>query len=151
MELRIDPIDHRILKELTEDGRISYLNLARKLKVSNTLVHQRIRKLSEKGILKKATFRINTWMLGYQTTAFTQIKISDAKIHREVEQELYKIPEIVECFNISGSFAIMVKILAKNNRHLRDILYEKIQNIEGVIDTNSIFSFETAFLRSLPE
>jgi len=49
--------------------------------------------------------------------------LTDAKHHRKVEMELEKIPEIVECANIAGRYALLVKIFAKNNRHLRDIIY----------------------------
>lgn len=149
-ENQIDAIDVRILEELTIDARVSFVKLAQKLKVSNTLIHQRVKKLKEIGILKKAIYQIDPWRLGYQTSAYTQIMLESAKQHREVEEELAKIPEIVECVNISGRYALLVKIYAKNNRHLRDIIYEKIHTIEGIEGTNSTFSFETAFVRTVP-
>ena len=89
-------------------------------------VKQRIKKLKEAGILKRATIQLDTWQLGYKTSAFTQIMLDNAKLHRQVERELEKIPEIVECVNIAGRYAILVKIYAMDNRHLRDIIYEKI-------------------------
>ena len=149
-ENQLDPIDLRILDELTSDARVSFVRLSRKLKVSNTLIHQRVRKLRDKGILEKATFQLDPWKLGYQTSAFTQIILVDSKVHREVEEALSKIPEIVECVNISGRYALLVNIYAKNNRHLRDIIYEKIHVIDGVEGTNTTIAFETAFKRSVP-
>ena len=149
-ENQIDAIDVRILEELTADARVSFVKLAQKLKVSNTLIHQRVKKLKEIGILKQAIYQIDPWRLGYQTSAYTQIMLESAKQHRAVEEELAKIPEIVECVNISGRYALLVKIYAKNNRHLRDIIYEKIHAIEAVEGTNSTFSFETAFVRTVP-
>jgi Lrp/AsnC family transcriptional regulator for asnA, asnC and gidA len=150
LENQFDPIDILILKELTKDARIPYVKLAQKLKVSNTLVHQRIKKFKESGVLKKAVYQLDELMLGYETSAYTQIILSNAKLHRVVEQELEKIPEIVECVNIAGRYALIVKIFAKNNRHLRDVVYEKIQPIEGVEGTNTIISFERAFVRNVP-
>jgi Lrp/AsnC family transcriptional regulator for asnA, asnC and gidA len=150
LENQLDPIDLLILDELTSDARIPLLQLSKKLKVSNTLVHQRIRKLKELGILKNPTYRLDSWKLGYQSSAYTQIMLVNAKLHRQVEKELGKIPEIVECVNIAGRYALLVKIYARNNRHLRDVIYEKIQPIEGVEGTNTIFIFETAFSRSMP-
>jgi len=147
---QLDPIDVRILNELTKDARIPLIQLAKNIKVSNTLVHQRIRKLKEAGILKKATFEFDPWLLGYQTSAYTQIILENSKHHRRVEEELEKIPEIVECVNIAGRYALMVKIYARNNRHLRDVVYEKIQPIEGIEGTNTTVSFETAFQRNVP-
>lgn len=147
---QLDATDIRIMKVLTEDARISFVDLSRKLKVSNTLIHQRIRKLKEAGILKNASYQIDAWKLGYQSSAWTHIMLTDSKFHRKVEEALSKIPEIVECVNIAGRYALLVKIYAMNNRHLRDIIYEKIQTIEGVEGTNTTMSFETAFSRNVP-
>lgn len=147
---KLDPFDLRIINELTVDARIPLIQLSKKLKVSNTLIHQRIKKLKEEGILKTASYQLDPWKLGYQTSAYTQIMLTDSKQHRIVEKELEKIPEIVECVNISGRYAVLVRIFAKNNRHLRDVIYGKILEIEGVEGTNTTISFETAFSRNVP-
>jgi len=149
-ENQLDAIDLRILNELTVDARIPYIQLAKKLKISNTLVHQRMKKLFEKGILNKAKYLINPWKLGYQTSAYTQIMLTDSKSMKSVEDKLSKISEIVECVNISGRYALLVKIFAKNNRHLRDIIYEKIHTIDEIEGTNTTIAFETAFSRNVP-
>jgi Lrp/AsnC family transcriptional regulator for asnA, asnC and gidA len=150
LDLKLDAFDKRIIEELTKDARVPLVQLAKKLKVSNTLVHQRIKKLKESGLLQSANYRLDAWKLGYKTAAYTQIMLTTAKELKNVEQILEKIPEIVECVNISGRYAIMVKIFAYNNRHLRDIIYEKIQPIEAVEGTNTTISFETAFSRNVP-
>ncbi len=150
MEIQLDAIDRRILEELTLDARIPYIQLAKKLKVSNTLIHQRVRRLQQMKLIDKATFPLDPWKLGYQTCAFVQIMLSNPKQHKLVEEELHKIPEIVECVNIAGRYALLAKIFAFNNRHLRDIVYERILQIEGVEGTNSTISFETAFTRNIP-
>ncbi len=118
--------------------------------MSNTLEHQRVRKLREAGILQQAVYLLNAWELGYQTSAFTQIMLKEAKHHRDVEKELEKIPEVVECVNIAGRYALLVKIFATDNRHLRDIIYEQILAIDGVEGTNTTIAFETAFTRAVP-
>jgi len=148
--VKLDPFDVRIVDELTKDARVPLIQLAKKLKVSNTLIHQRIKKLKEVGILKKASYSLDAWKLGYKTSAYTQIILTNSKHHRQVTEKLRKIPEIVECVNISGRYALMVRIFAYNNRHLRDIIYEKIQPIDGVEGTNTTISFETAFSRNVP-
>ncbi len=146
----LDAIDRRIIEKLTVNARLPISALAKELKVSNTLVHQRMRKLFEKKVLLKASFQIDPSRLGYQTAAYTQIKIDSYERRIEIEQEVSAIPEIVECVNISGEFALLVKIYAFNNRHLRDIIYDKIQTIQGVSNTNTIMAFETNFVRNVP-
>lgn len=149
-EIQLDAFDRRIILELTDDARIPYVQLAKRLKVSNTLIHQRIKKLKEAGILKNASFYLDPWKLGYQTSAYTHIMLENSNFHRNVESQLSEIPEIVECVNIAGRYAILVKIYAVNNRHLRNIIYEKIHPIKGVEGTNTTISFETAFRRNIP-
>lgn len=149
-ENQLDPIDVLIVNELTKDARVSFVQLAKRLRISNTLVHQRVRKMRESGVLEQATFRLDPLKLGYDTQAYTQIMLSDSKHHRRVERELSKIKEIVECVNIAGRYALLTRIYAKDNRHLRDIIYGKILSIEGVEGTNTTICFETAFSRTVP-
>ena len=147
---QFDPLDIEIMKELTQDARIPFSQLAQKLKVSNSLIHQRVKKLKEAGVLKGATYQISATQLGYETCGFVQIMVTHARHMQKIIEALEKIPEIVECVNIAGRYAIMVKVYAVNNRHLRDIVYERIQTIEGVEGTNTVFSFETPFIRGVP-
>ncbi len=150
IEYQLDPIDLRIIEELTVDARTSFVKLSKKLKVSNTLIHQRIKKLKEAKILNRATFLLDPREIGYETSAFTQLMLTNSQYHRQVEIALKEIPEIVECVNIAGRYAIMVRIFAKNNMHLRDVIYEKILPLKGVEGTNTTMVFETAFSRQLP-
>ena len=84
---------------MTLDARISFVQLAKKLSVSNTLIHQRVRKMKEAGIIENATFRIDPWKLGYETCAYTQIMLDNAKQHYRIESELEK----GSCFSFSIS------------------------------------------------
>lgn len=146
---QLDPMDIRILKELTLNARIPFIQLSKKLKVSNTLIHQRIKKLTDSGIIDHTTIQLDPLKIGYETSAYTQIMLNDSKFHRKVELALSKIPEIVECVNIAGRYALMVKIFAHSNRHLRDVIYEKIHTIDGVEGTNTTIAFETIFSRNV--
>lgn len=146
---QFDPLDIEIMTELTKDARIPFAQLAQQLKVSNSLIHQRVKKLKEAGVLKKAVFLVSPDQLGYETCAFVHIMITHARHMDDVIQGLRQIPEIVECVNIAGRYAIMVKVYAVNNYHLRDVVYEKIQPIEGVEGTNTVVSFETPFTRGV--
>lgn len=144
-----DALDRRILKELSINSRIVYSTLAESLKISNSLVHQRIKRLQESGVLVQPIYQLNPEMLGYQTAAYTQIMVANVRFLSDVVEKLEKIPEIVECANIAGRYAILVKLYAHSNTHLRDIIYERIQTIKGVESTNTTFLFETAFRRPI--
>ena len=135
---------------MTRDARVPFSRLAERLNVSNSLIHQRVRKLVDAGLLKEAVYQVDTEKLGYETSAYCQIMLKEGRALRAVVEQLKKIPEIVECVNIAGRYAIMVKLFTVNNSHLRDIVYDQIQTIEGVEGTNTVMSFETAFSRTVP-
>lgn len=149
LENNFDALDLRILSELSSNARIAFSQLAKELNVSNSLIHQRVKKLEEMNVLRKAVYLLDPEIIGYQSVAFTQIMVTHAQYIPKVIEVLRTIKEIVECVNIAGRYAIMVKIYAVTNRHLRDIIYEKIQTIEGVEGTNTLMSFETAFRRTV--
>lgn len=149
-ESQFDSLDLRIIEALSKNARIAYSKLAEDLNVSNSLIHQRVRKLRDAGLLKESVFKVDAQRLGYDTCAFCQIMLRNARYLRPVIQELRKIPEVVECVNIAGRYAIMVKLYAINNSHLRDIIYDRIQMIDGVEETNTVVSFETPFTRGIP-
>jgi Lrp/AsnC family transcriptional regulator, regulator for asnA, asnC and gidA len=147
---QFDPLDLDILEALTANARLPFAQLAQQLRVSNTLIHSRVRKLREAGVLGEAVYRLQPEAMGYETCAFTQIMLTHARFLYPVVRKLEKIPEIVECVNISGRYAIMVKIYASNNTHLRSVVYDHIQTIEGVEGTHTIVAFETPFSRGVP-
>lgn len=148
-ENKFDALDLRILRELSLNARIAFSNLATQLKVSNSLIHQRVKKLEESGVLQQPVYQLDAEVLGYHTSAYTQIMIENARLIQDITAKLLKIPEIVECTNIAGRYEMLVKIYARNNTHLRDVIYDKIQTIKGVEGTNTIFAFETEFRRPI--
>lgn len=150
LDNQLDATDRLIIRELIKDARQPFSQLAEKLGVSNSLVHQRVRKLQEVGVLSSATFRLQPDSLGYDTCAFVSIKLTEAKAMYGVVEALNQIPEVVECTNVAGRYAIMIKIYTINNSHLRDIVYDKIQSIDGVEETNTVVAFETNFIRDVP-
>lgn len=146
---QFDALDNRILKELSLNARIPFSTLADQLKVSNSLIHQRIKKLEESGVLTRPVYQLDAEILGYESAAFTQIMVENPRFIEEVIEALKAIPEVVECTNIAGRYALMVKLHARNNTHLRDVIYDHIQCIKGVEGTNTTISFETSFRRPI--
>ncbi len=149
LENQIDSTDLRILNALMEDGRIAYSALADEIGSSNTLVHQRVKKLKDQGILKKPVFLVSPVHAGYDTTAFVLIIVREANQITDVIAALKGIPEVVNCMSIMGRYDLMVRIYAVNNRHLQDIVHDKLQAIPGVEGTNTMVAFEVAFERQI--
>jgi Lrp/AsnC family transcriptional regulator for asnA, asnC and gidA len=146
---KLDEFDIKIIKELEKDGRIAYSTIATNLKISNTMVHQRINKLTEQGILAGIRPIINEKKVGYDWGAFTGITLNKDHDSDRVIEALKKIPEITECYYITGSYTLYIKMIAKNHEHMRKILYEQIDSIPGIAKTDSIIELGCAFKRNI--
>ncbi len=146
---QFDAIDKNILKALSQNARIAYSTLAKDLGISNTMVHQRVNKLKLTGVISQPTYQFNPEVLGFTTEAFTWVEISNPKYIDTVVGKLKKVPEIIECSNVTGKYALMLKIIAKDNNHLREVIYKKIHPLPGVSNTDTIISFETSFQKNI--
>ncbi len=145
----IDQYDINIIKELEKDGRTAYSTIASTLKISNTMVHQRINRLIEHGILTGIKPIINEKKVGYDWGAFTGITLNKDQDSNRVIEELKKIPEVTECYFITGSYTLYIKMIAKDHEHMRKLLYEKIDNIPGIAKTDSMIELGCAFKRNI--
>lgn len=144
----LDKFDIFIIQELEKDGRMAYSTIAANLKISNTMVHQRVNRLMEQGILLGIKPVLNEKKIGYDWGAFTGITLNKDQDSSRIIEELKKIPEITECYYISGLYTLYIKIIARNHEHMRKILYEKIDNIPGIAKTDSIMELGCAFKRN---
>lgn len=147
---QLDYINQQIVLALKADARKSYSKIAEELKISNSLVHQRIRKMKEEGVIQKADLILDEKKIGYSTKAYVGIRLKEARFASEVVEALNSVLEITECNYVSGKYAIFILIYAKDNDHLRAILYNKVHQIEGVAGTDSFICFSTNFDRSVP-
>lgn len=150
MNNQFDYIDQKILEKLQLDARKAFSKIAEELNISNSLVHQRVKKLTQEGILKNAAFILDEKKLGYKTKSYTGIKLKEAHYAKSVMLELNKIKEITECNYVSGNYAIFILIFAKDNEHLRELLYEKVHLINGVAGTDTFICFDTCFKKNVP-
>lgn len=145
----IDEFDLQILKYLDADGRMAYSAIATALGVSNTMIHQRINRLMEQGILTGIKPVLDEKRLGYDWGAFTGLSLGKDHDSSRIIAELKKIPEVTECYYITGNYTLYVKIIARNHEHMRQLLYEKIDNIPGIAKTDSLIELGCAFKRNI--
>jgi Lrp/AsnC family transcriptional regulator for asnA, asnC and gidA len=147
---QIDRLDKKILQLISKDARIPFLEVARECNVSGAAIHQRIQKLRNLGVIKGSEFLIDTYKIGYQTCAYIGIVLSDLKKFNHVVDELKKVPEIVECHYATGKYSMFIKIYAKDNRHLLQIILENLATIDGVEHTETFqISLDEIFKRQL--
>ena len=144
----LDSVDRQILKLISQDARIPFLEVARACNVSGAAIHQRVAKLTNLGIIKGSQFVIDPEKIGYETCAYMGLFLKDPENFDHVVEELKKIPEVVECHYTTGGFDMFIKIYAINNHHLLEIIHDKLQPL-GLSRSETIISFNAAIDRQL--
>jgi Lrp/AsnC family transcriptional regulator, regulator for asnA, asnC and gidA len=148
-DYQIDKTDLNILELLTEDAKRPYTEVARKVHVSPGTVHVRMHKLEEAGIIEKTTLRLNYARLGYDITAFIGIFLEKSAMYDQVMSQLKTIDEISNIHYTTGNYSMFVKIHCKDTNHLKSVLHDKIQHVEGIERTETMISLEESLDRSL--
>ncbi|MDE6279452.1 MAG: Lrp/AsnC ligand binding domain-containing protein [Paramuribaculum sp.] len=147
---KIDNLDRKILEIIMSNARIASKDIAAVCGVSRAAIHQRIQRLADLGVIVGSGYKVNPKMLGYSTCTFIGVNLERGAMYRNVVPELQKIPEIVDCHFTTGPYSILVKVFARDNEHLMDLLNNKIQNIVGVTGTETLISLDNSIHRELP-
>lgn len=145
----LDDLDRKILDMISKDARVPFLEVARECNVSGAAIHQRIQKLSKRGVIRGTQYELDPEMMGYETCAYIGLFLKDPSSFDHVVEELQKIPQVVECHYTTGGYDIFIKIYARNNHDLLTIIHDKLQPL-GLSRSETIISFHEAIHRQLP-
>lgn len=147
---KIDNLDKKILGIIVNNARIPSKEIAETCGVSRAAIHQRVQKLTDMGVITGSGYHVNPKALGYATCTYIGVKLEKGSMYRDVVPELEKIPEVVECHFTTGPYSMLIKLYARDNQHLMELLNDKIQMIHGVVDTETLISLEQSMNRSIP-
>ena len=146
---QLDQLDYKILSMISENPRVPFLEVARECGVSGAAIHQRVQRLMSVGIIRESDYLIDPNKIGFETCAYMGLYLQRPDQFEEVIDKLKKIPEVVECHYTTGQYDMFIKLYAKNNALLLDIIHDKLQPL-GLARTESIISFKEAFRQPLP-
>ena len=147
---KIDNLDRKILEIIMKNARIPSKDVAVVCGVSRAAIHQRIQRLSDMGVIVGSGYQVNPKMLGYATCTYVGVKLERGSMYRDVVPELEKIREVVECHFTTGPYTMLIKLYARDNQHLMELLNDKIQHIPGVNATETLISLEMSINREIP-
>ena len=147
---KIDKLDRKILKIVMQNARIPSKDVAVECGVSRAAIHQRIQRLIDLKVITGSGYNVNPKDLGFHTCTFIGVNLERGAMYRDVVPELEKIPEIVECHFTTGPYTMLVKLFARDNEHLMDLLNNKIQCIKGVTGTETLISLDHSIHRHIP-
>lgn len=147
---KIDTLDKHILEIISQNARIPFKDVAAECGVSRAAIHQRVQRMIDLNIIIGSGYHVNPKSLGYKTCTYIGVKLEKGSMYKDVVPEFEKIPEIVECHFTTGPYSMLVKLYAKDNEHLMDLLNNKIQEIKGVTETETLISLDQRFVREIP-
>lgn len=147
---KMDNLDRKILSILSENARLPFKDVAVECGVSRAAIHQRVQRLTEEGIVTGSGFNVNPKSLGYTTCTYVGITLERGNMYKSVVERLIHIPEVVECHFTTGQYTILLKLYAKDNEQLMDLLNNQLQSIPGVVTTETLISLEQSIKRKIP-
>ncbi|KAA3630930.1 MAG: winged helix-turn-helix transcriptional regulator [Bacteroidetes bacterium] len=148
-EKHLDDLDKKILSILMENAKRAYSEIGQQLYVSGGTIHVRMKKMEEMGLVKGYNLVVDHNKLGYDIVAFLGIYLDKSSLFDEVSDELKKIPEVVGAHYTTGQYSIFAKIVCRDTNHLKDLLHDKIQKINGVQRTETFISLEESIDRPI--
>ena len=146
----MDALDKKILGIISQNARIPFRDVAQQCGVSRAAVHQRVGKLYEENVITGSGYHVNPKLLGYNTCTFVGMTLEKGSLYRQVVEELNTIPEVVECHFTTGRYTMMIKLYARDNAHLMELINGKIQSIPGVMATDTLISLDQSIGKEIP-
>lgn len=147
---KIDNLDKKILGIVINNARIPSKDVAAECGVSRAAIHQRLQRMMDLDVITGSSYNVNPKALGYRTCTFIGVNLERGAMYRDVVPELEKIPEVVECHFTTGPYTMLIKLFARDNEHLMDLLNNKIQTIPGVSGTETLISLDHSIHRKVP-
>lgn len=149
----LDKAEVEILGILQIEGRISNVDLAERVGLSESPCFRRTKQLEESGVITGYSACLDQRLLGLQVTAFVQVSLDkkDEEVTRRFISRVEQEEHIVECHAMSGAYDYLLKIVVRSMDHFSELSMQKILSFPGVQDIESHFSLkEIKLSRSLP-
>ena len=147
---KIDKLDKKILSILSKNARIPFKDVAAECGVSRAAIHQRVQRLIAGGVITGSGFDVNPKSIGYNTCTYVGMNLERGNMYKDVVEKLQDIPEIVECHFTTGPYTMLLKVYARDNEQLMDLLNNKMQMIPGVVSTETLISLDQSIKREIP-
>ncbi len=146
----LDQTDLHILDIITNNARIPFKDVAAEVGISRAAVHQRVNRMIDMKVITGSGYHIDPRKVDFKTCTYVGVFLEKGGYYEDVARQLQDIQEIVECHYTTGQYAIFVKVYARDNEHLKEILSEKVQKISGISSTETFISLEETFKRQVP-
>tara|TARA_B100000214_G_scaffold83184_1_gene56546 strand:+ start:454 stop:909 length:456 start_codon:yes stop_codon:yes gene_type:complete len=140
----LDDIDRKILAVLQGDALVSQSYIANLIGHPTSTVNDRISRMRKNGTIKNLVANIDPSKAGLSVLAFISVLIDWNKSNETFSTAVKKMPEVLECHNVTGDWSYLLKVRAINNSTLEELISNKIKSFPGVTRSETIFVVQTA-------
>jgi Lrp/AsnC family leucine-responsive transcriptional regulator len=133
----VEDLDRRIVELLRHDGRMSYTDLGKAMGLSTSAVHQRVRRLEERGVIRSYAAVVNYDSLGLPLTAFISVTPLDPAAPDDIPVRLRPITEIEACHSVAGDENYILKVRVATPGELEDLL-ARIRAVANVASRTTV-------------
>lgn len=147
---KLDDLDRKILKIITQNARIPFKDVAEECGVSRAAVHQRVQKMFDNHIITGSGYQVDPKELGYQMGAFVGVRLEKGNLYKSVVEQLAKVPNVTEVHFCLGAYSMLIRLYAKDDHDLLRLLNDKILEIPGVASTETMAVLDSSIDRGLP-
>ncbi|MEN2768593.1 Lrp/AsnC family transcriptional regulator [Ornithinibacillus xuwenensis] len=134
--MKYDEIDKQLLELLSEDGRLSYVELAEKVGLSRVAVKDRIQNLKDKGIIEKFSVVINSEKMGKKVSAFFEVDVEPKQL-QEVAQNLADNQNVASIYQMTGPSTLHMHVLVEDFQKLETFINNELYSVEGITRVES--------------
>ena len=138
----MDAIDIKILNCLKTNSRQNASAISEQINLSVSAVIERIRKMESNGIIKQYTVVLNSAQTGNDMSAFISVSIEHPKYHQNFMDKVTGMPNIRECYHITGEFDYLLKLEAGSTAQL-ELVLNSVKSIDGVSQTHTLVVLST--------
>lgn len=140
-EFVLDKTDFQILQLLQQNARITVKEIAEKVHLSTTPVHDRIKKLEQNEVIKQYVALVdgNKVKKGLMVICYVSLKEHSKNAGTKFIKHINALPEVIECYNISGEFDFMLKVVAENMNEYYNFHVNKLSQSENIGNVQSVF------------
>lgn len=137
----IDEIDRKLLNILQDNSRITIRELSERLHLSTTPIHERIKKLEKNGFIKNYLTILDPKMLGKKLTVFVSVSLTNhtKEVVDEFEREMKKMPEVMECYYVSGNWDFLLKVQCNDMDDYHNFIIYRFSVIKNITQFYSSF------------
>lgn len=134
--MKLDEIDKKILELLSENGRMSYSDIGKKLGLSRVAIRERVNTLMEKGIIEKFSVVINSEKVGKSVSAFFEVDCEPSSLV-QVAETLANNPNVASCYQMTGPSTLHMHVLVEDFNKLEQFINNELYSLEGITRVES--------------